>query len=53
MITKLTETEARASFACMIKDAQEQDWSAFNWYQAGIETAEIMHGIKEDDDGIS
>jgi hypothetical protein len=51
-MAKLTETEAMVSFDCMVKDAEEYNWTAFNWFQAGIETAEIMHGIKEDDDGI-
>ena len=49
-MAKLTETEARISFDCMIRDGQEQGWSAFDWFQAGIETAEIMHGMKEEDD---
>jgi hypothetical protein len=52
-MTKLTETDAMVSFDCMVKDAEEQGWSAFDWYQAGIETAEIMHGIKENDDDFS
>jgi hypothetical protein len=52
-MTKLTETEVRDSFDCMVKDGEEYGWSSFNWYQAGIETAEIMHGIKENDDDFS
>ena len=49
-MAKLTEAEARISFDLMIEDGDENGWSSFDWFQAGVETAEILHGIKENSD---
>ena len=43
---ELTEAEVLGTFNLMKDDKECSNFSSFDWYQAGIETAEILHGIK-------
>lgn len=43
---ELTEAEVLETFHLMKDDKECRYFSSFDWYQAGIETAELLHGIK-------